>query len=113
MSDLSKVCDRLGDQAAGIVTRASVDDLNGYWLELHCCGGTTILPVRLIVKRQGGRHRLGDVLDRMKCQLCRGGPVRAYLNETPNRTPNHGAPPGWSVQLIPCPAPASMAEAAE
>lgn len=114
MSDLSKLCDRLGDAAAPTVMRAKVADLNGYWLELQCAQhGTKMLPFRLIAQRQGETHRMADMLPRFTCQVCHRPPAYAYLNETPHRTACKGAPPGWSVQLIPAPVPASYAEAAE
>lgn len=101
MSDISKTCGRLGDKAVNVVLPVPVSDLAGYWLELTCCSGMTLFPINLIVQRQGGHHRLKDVLSRLRCQRCKGQPVTAYLNETHNRTFNYGAPPGWSVQLIP------------
>lgn len=116
MSDLSKTCSRLGDRAAGLVMQVAIADLGGYWLELHCDRhGMTLLPFNLIARRQGGKHRFADVLARLTCKICHRPPARAWLNETHNRTFQHGAPPGWSVQLVPAPAPVSviMAEAAE
>ena len=114
MSDLSKTCDRLGNDAAPRVMQATVAELDGYWLELCCAQhGTTLLPGRLIVQRLGGTPRVADVLRRFTCQICHRLPAYACLNETPIRTPCMGAPPGWTVQLIPAPASASYAEAAE
>ena len=86
---------------ATFVLDARLHELEGYWLELHCCGGTILLPLKLIARQYGQSHRLGDILLRMRCKVCRGKPARAYLNETPHRTDCHGAPPGWSLQLIP------------
>ncbi len=73
-----------------------------------------MMPVRLILKRQGdggGKQRLAAMLDRFTCKICHRTPARAWLNETHNRILNHGAPPGWSVQLVLF--PAIEAEAAE
>ena len=112
MSDLSTVCGRLGDRAAGYIAGASLADLDGYWLEVNCCKGTTLLPFRLMAQQRGREVRLRDILTRLHCKSCGRSPTTAYLNETPNRTNQHGAPPGFSVQLIPAPDP-SMAEAAE
>ena len=113
MSDLSKVCGRLGDRAAFYVAAARLNDLASYWLELNCCKGVTLLPFRLLVEQRGGQQRLRDTLPRLRCKSCGRAPATAYLNEIPNRTPNHGAPPGWSVQLIPALSPVSQAEAVE
>lgn len=111
MSDLSKMCGRLGNAAAKAVLSARLSDLDGTWLELHCCGGATLLPVRLILQRRGDRERLAGILPRLSCKLCKGPPVRAWLNETPSRTACcNGAPPGWSVQLIPAAAGIEAAE---
>lgn len=111
MSDLGTVCERCGDRAAGWVMQAHLSDLDGYWLELHCCSGTTLLPVKLVRQRRGDGERLAEILPRLSCKMCHSPPRRAWLNETPNRTPCNGAPPGWAVQLIP--RVYQLAEAAE
>jgi hypothetical protein len=103
MSDLSKVCGRLGDGAASYVSGARLIDLAPYWLELHCCHGSTLIPFRLLAQRRG-QEKLRDTLPRLRCKTCGKPPATAYLNETHHRTDVHGAPPGWSVQLIPAPA---------
>lgn len=92
-----------GDAAASVVLAAGLQELEDCWLELHCCHRTALLPLRLLASRYGQECRLGDILLRMRCQLCKGKPVRAYLNEAANRTACYGAPPGWSIQLIPDP----------
>ena len=66
-----------------MVMQATIADLDGYWLELQCARhGTTMMPVRLIQKRQGGTHRLVDVLARLTCKICHRPPAFAWLNET-------------------------------
>ena len=112
MSDLSKVCGRLGDGAAPYVGGAQLGDLDGYWLEVSCCKGTTNIPLRMLAKQRGPETRLRDLLPLLHCKSCGGPPATAYLNETHNRQDCYGAPPGWSVQLIPAPVPA-IAEVAE
>ena len=112
MSDLSKVCSRLGDDAAGYVMGARLDDLAGYWLELSCCGDATFMPCLLLARqrrvRQPGQpdrsEQLRDLLPRMRCKQCAGSPKTVCLTETPNRQKCHGLSPGWSVQLVPVPA---------
>lgn len=114
MSDLSKVCERLRDQAASVVLGARLADLQGYHVEFGCACGRTVVPaVKLLIARYGPDRRLADITDRARCRQCGARPVRAWLNETHNREFCHGAAPGWSVQLRPFPTPASVAEAAE
>lgn len=100
MSDISKTCSRLGDAGADIVMQAGLADLDGYWLELNCCGAIHLWPLRLLAHRQGGKQPLGVILPRLRCKKCGGPPAAAYLNEMHNREDCHGSPPGWSVQLI-------------
>jgi hypothetical protein len=72
MSDISKTCQRLQDGAARLVMTVCVSELEDYWLELQCCRGATVMPVRLIVQRQGPTHSLRDVLARMRLSAHRG-----------------------------------------
>ncbi len=109
ISDLSKVCSRLGDGAGQLVRLARLVDLDGYWLELHCCANIRLTPLRMLARQKGGQHQLDAVLSRLRCKTCGAPPARVWLNETPHRTFNHGPPPGWSVQLIPAPAMAQRA----
>jgi hypothetical protein len=113
MSDLSKVCGRLGNRAASMILGAHLADLDDCWLELHCCAGVTLLPVRLIRQRRGDDERLAEILPRLACKLCKSPPRRAWLNETPHRVAGKGPEPGWAVQLIPRLDLDHMAEAAE
>lgn len=101
MSDISKVCGRLGDGAAGPLMGARLADLSGYWLEIECCGGTTLIPFRLLHARYGDKPQLRDLVPRLRCRKCRQPPIQARVNETHNRLPRGGAAPGWSVQIIP------------
>lgn len=102
MSDLSKTCERLGNRAAASALATRLKDLDGYWLEFRCSCGRAMTPaVHLLIGRFGGHWRLKDIVSRVSCQQCRAKPVAAYLNETHNRLHDHGAPPGWSVQILP------------
>ena len=110
MSDLSTVCERLRDGAAPQALEARPPDLDGHWLELHCCGGTTLLPIRLIRAKRDDSETLTEILVKLHCKLCGGPPRRAWLNETPHREAGKGLEPGWSVQLIPLPFEVEAAE---
>jgi len=71
------------------------------FLELHCCKGMTIYSVRLLAAR-GGNLTFAQTLDRLRCEQCRQklrGPV--YLIAGHNRAFCHGAPPDWSLEIMP------------
>ena len=110
MSDLSKTCSRLGNAVASIAMQARLADLDGYWLEAQCCGHS-VLPLRQLAQKRG-QQRLCEILPLLTCKRCGKPPARAWLNETHHRADHHGAPPGWSVQLIPA-GIAGVREAAE
>ena len=66
-----------------------------------CCAGATVLPLRQMAQKRG-QQRLCEVLPLLSCKQCKGPAARVWLNETFNRTDiSKGAPPGWSVQLVP------------
>ena len=68
-------------------------------LELHCCAGTTIYPVRLLAARHGDRT-FADLLTRLRCKRCRRPPEQVWLCAG-HRQFNHGAPPDWAIELMP------------
>ena len=86
-----------------LVLAARLGELESYWLEIRCepCGNVLHYPLKLMAERLGERHQLGAVIPRLVCKQCRAKPSVVYLCETPIREFCHGAPPGWSVQLIP------------
>ena len=103
MSDVLKMCSRLGDGAARAVLQATLTELDGFWLEFRCgCGRVTTPPVRLVIGRLGRERRLHDIIARATCRRCGARPAFAYLNETPDRGRADGAF-GFSVRLIPRP----------
>jgi hypothetical protein len=72
-------------------------------LELHCCRGTTLLPVRLLMQRCGDVS-FEEVLTRLRCQKCKSPPSPVYLCAG-HREHNSGAPPDWAIELVPVPRP--------
>jgi hypothetical protein len=70
-------------------------------LELQCCKGATLYPVRLL--RQGhGDQTFWEILRRLRCKSCKRPPAPVYLCAG-HRQHNHGAPPDWAIELVPLP----------
>ena len=114
MSDLSKLCGRLGDRAAAAVLNVRLAEIEHYHVEFGChCGRTVIPRGKLLIGRHGQDRRLAELISRARCERCGVPFERVYLNETHNRTYCFGPEPGWSVQLVPFPGiEAATAEAA-
>ena len=73
------------------------------FLELHCCKGKTLYPVRLLAERSGNLT-IAELLARLRCEKCRRkmrGPV--YLCAGHQREFQGGAVPDWSLELVPPP----------
>jgi hypothetical protein len=70
-------------------------------LELQCCKGTMIFPVRLLAQRHGNRTFAG-VLARLRCDRCGGRPAPVYLCAG-HRQHNWGGAPDWAIELVPAP----------
>ena len=47
-------------------------------MELRCCKGVVLYPVRLLAAK-GGNRIFGDVLARLRCDSCGGKPAPVYL----------------------------------
>jgi hypothetical protein len=75
-------------------------------LELHCCRGMTLYPVRLMIEQRGDVS-FGELLPRLRCKKCRRPPAPVYLCAG-HREHNHGAPPDWAIELVPVPQPAKI-----
>lgn len=67
-------------------------------LELNCCRGQTIVPLRLLAT-QYGDPTFAEILRRLRCSRCRGSPAPVYLCAGP-RQHNHGAPADWAIELV-------------
>jgi hypothetical protein len=70
-------------------------------LELHCCRGATIYPVRLLAKDRGDRT-FAEILPRLRCRRCKGTPAPVYLCAG-HRERNLGSPADWAIELVPVP----------
>jgi hypothetical protein len=55
-------------------------------LELHCCRGQSVFPVRLLMRDHGDRTS-AEVLAKLRCKRFR-------------------RPPDWAIELVPVPYPA-------
>lgn len=74
-------------------------------LEIQCCQGATIVPVRLLATNHGDRL-FADMLAKLRCSRCRGRPAPVYLCAG-HREHNDGSPAGWSIEIVPRPRTAS------
>jgi hypothetical protein len=68
-------------------------------LELQCCKGTTIVPVRMLANSHADRT-FAEVLSRLRCQKCGKSPAPVYLCAG-HRESSGGAPADWAVELTP------------
>lgn len=68
-------------------------------LELGCCGGTTLLPVRLLITEHGDRP-FAEILTRLRCGKCGGHPAPVYLCAG-HREFCWGPAADWAVELVP------------
>ena len=68
-------------------------------LELHCCIGGLLFPMRLMMAQQGDLT-FADLLRRLRCRRCRQAPAPVYLCAG-HREFNFGAPPDCAIELVP------------
>jgi hypothetical protein len=68
-------------------------------LELNCCRGQVVIPVRLLI-RQHGSPTFATILARLRCQRCKGTPAPVFLCAG-GREHTGGAPPDWAIELVP------------
>ena len=68
-------------------------------LELHCCRGQVMLPVRLLLQEHGD-PTFAELLRRLRCQRCKRAPCPVYLCAGA-REHNGGATPDWAIELVP------------
>jgi hypothetical protein len=66
-------------------------------LELHCCRGQSVIPVRLLIRDHGDRT-FAQVLAKLRCKQCRKPPAPVYLCAG-HREHTTGAPPDWAIEL--------------
>lgn len=70
-------------------------------LEISCCKGTSIYPVKLLVAKRGDLQ-FHQVLARLKCPACGKKPGPIYLCAGA-REHSGGAAADWSIELVPKP----------
>ena len=68
-------------------------------LELNCCRGQVILPVRLLLNKHGD-PTFAALLARLRCGRCKGHPASVFLCAGA-REHTGGAPPDWAIVLVP------------
>ncbi len=74
-------------------------------LELTCCKGTVLYPVRLLAQTKGNAT-YEEVLRKLKCSACGAKPLGPiYLCAGKARRHNWGAPPDWAIEIMPAPNP--------
>jgi hypothetical protein len=78
-----------------------LSDWPGCLLELNCCRGMTVMPVRLLMQ-QWGDVSFAELLPRLRCRKCKRPPAPVYLCAG-HREHNSGAPPDWAIELVPVP----------
>jgi len=66
-------------------------------LELQCCKGTVLVPVRLLAT-QFRDATFGQVLPRLRCDRCGKKPAEIYLCAG-HRRHQGGAPADWAIEL--------------
>jgi len=70
-------------------------------LELHCCKGTSVYPIKLLIAKRGDLV-FRDVLARLKCPACGKKPAPMFLCSGA-RLHSGGAPADWAIELVPEP----------
>jgi hypothetical protein len=67
-------------------------------LEVQCCKGVVLYPVRLLAEQHGNRT-FENVLRRLRCGGCGGKPAPVYLC-VGHHTNSGGAAPDWAIELV-------------
>lgn len=77
-----------------------VADMPGAWLELRCCSGLSLIPLRTVGRPTSS---LGAILTRLRCRTCRQSPQAVALvgRAAQDAAPHTGGWSGWRVELIP------------
>jgi hypothetical protein len=73
------------------------------YLELTCCKGYIVMPVRLLLKKHGDRT-FNVLLRQLRCDRCGNHPAPVYLCASHFRSGNTLATTAdWAVELVPPP----------
>ena len=67
-------------------------------LEVRCCKGIVLYPVRLLAEKHGNRT-FKNVLRGLRCRRCGRKPAPVFLCAG-HRLHSGGAPPDWAVELV-------------
>jgi hypothetical protein len=75
-----------------------VADIGDAWLELRCCAGVTLVPIRTLGDQAA---TLGAILTRLRCRSCRQSPRSVALvgRADQDAAQQTGTPTGWQVEL--------------
>jgi len=68
-------------------------------VELHCCGGSVGLPVRLLMQRKGD-ITFETLLKRLRCKRCGKSKPAPVLVAGHHRTARYGPTADWAVELV-------------
>ena len=75
-----------------------VADVANAWLELACCNGTTLLPLRTLGRPEA---TVGAVLTKLRCKTCQQSPRSVALIGKPHQGTVEltGGWSGWRIDL--------------
>jgi hypothetical protein len=77
-----------------------LSDWPACFLEITCCKGIILMPVRLLL-RQHGDLTFNDLLQRLRCEKCGNHPAPVYLCASHFRRGNSlGTMADWAVELV-------------
>jgi hypothetical protein len=80
-----------------------LSDWPGCVLELQCCKGVTLMPVRLLLSRHGDRT-FKTLIRQLRCDRCGKSPAPIYLCASHFRgAKGMGAMADWAVELVGAP----------
>jgi hypothetical protein len=80
-----------------------LSDWPGCFLELQCCKGVTLMPVRLLLSQHGDRT-FKTVIKQLRCDRCGKSPAPIYLCASHvRRAKGMGAMADWAVELVGAP----------
>jgi hypothetical protein len=68
-------------------------------IEIHCCRGVTIIPIRRLMLDHGD-PTFSAVIGRLRCKRCHGAPAPVYLCAG-GREWTGGPPADWAIEVVP------------
>jgi hypothetical protein len=80
-----------------------LSDWPGCFLEIQCCKGVTLLPVRLLLSQHGDRT-FKTLIKQLRCDRCGKNPAPVYLCASHfRRASGMGAMADWAIELVGAP----------